>query len=207
MRTRAMVFGLGAVALAVLINLGLFGIASVLSQERALQQDITAPLPVHLIHLPAEEIDREEVIEEIKPPEPVPTPDFTPDLRRSSLTLPPMPAVSVAPDFRFLENSGFAERLIFDAAELDQPPQAIVRTEPPYPYRAQQLEIEGFVQVRLLVAEDGSVNRVSVLVAEPAGVFEESVLQMVPTWRFNPGKVAGHAVASWVISTIAFELH
>jgi protein TonB len=37
-------------------------------------------------------------------------------------------------------------------------------------------------------------------------VFEDSVLQTLPSWKFSPGKVVGEPVSSWVVTTIRFEL-
>jgi protein TonB len=57
-----------------------------------------------------------------------------------------------------------------------------------------------------LVDEEGTVSHVSVLDASPKGVFEDSVLQTLPSWKFSPGKVVGEPVSSWVVTTIRFEL-
>ena len=34
----------------------------------------------------------------------------------------------------------------------------------------------------------------------------DSVLKMLPTWKFSPGKILGEPVSSWVVTTIRFEL-
>ena len=45
-----------------------------------------------------------------------------------------------------------------------------------------------------------------ILEAVPKGYFEDSVLRTVPGWRFEPGRIAGEPVASWVVTTIQFDL-
>jgi protein TonB len=96
--------------------------------------------------------------------------------------------------------------LVFDGVDLDQPPRAVVRTEPPYPYRARRRNVNGTVTVKLLVRADGSVGEVEILAASPPGYFEDAVRQAVPRWRFEPGRLAGEAVPSWAVTTITFDL-
>ena len=53
---------------------------------------------------------------------------------------------------------------------------------------------------------DGSVASVEILSSEPPGVFDDSVRKTAPTWRFEPGRIDGKAVASWVVTDVRFEL-
>jgi protein TonB len=62
------------------------------------------------------------------------------------------------------------------------------------------------VKVKFLVDEEGKVSRVSILESSPKGVFEESVLQTLPSWKFSPGRILGESVSTWVVTTIRFEL-
>ena len=96
--------------------------------------------------------------------------------------------------------------LVFLGSDLDEPPRAVVRTVPPYPYRARQRQVNGTVRVKLLVNADGSISNVEILEASPEGYFEETVLRTVPSWHFEPGHIAGEAVASWVVTTVRFDL-
>jgi len=57
-----------------------------------------------------------------------------------------------------------------------------------------------------VVDEQGTVGQVSVLAAEPEGVFEQSVLRCVAGWRFKPGTIGGVAVKALVEQTITFKL-
>ena len=59
---------------------------------------------------------------------------------------------------------------------------------------------------KFLVDEEGTVSSVSVLDSSPEGVFEDSVLQTLPSWKFSPGRILGEPVSSWVVTTIRFEL-
>ena len=60
--------------------------------------------------------------------------------------------------------------------------------------------------IKLRVEKDGSVGSVEILEATPTGYFEETVLRTVPSWRFQPGIIAGQPVASWVVTTIQFDI-
>jgi protein TonB len=100
------------------------------------------------------------------------------------------------------DNSDF----VFEAYELDQPPQAVVRVPPVYPYKAREQGIEGVVQVKLLINQDGSVGHLEILDARPEGLFEEAVRNAVPQWKFSPGKIDGQTVTAWVVTYVRFTL-
>jgi protein TonB len=96
--------------------------------------------------------------------------------------------------------------MVFVEADLDQPPAPIVRTQPPYPYKARHRGIEGEVTVKFLVQTDGTVTRVEIVSASPQGLFEDAVTDAVVKWRFEPGRIAGQPVAAWVVNTIVFDM-
>lgn len=191
---------------AVAINVLIFSLADLLTLERPMNHDISDPIPVELVSMPAPEMP--ELIEEKKIPDPKPKPrlDFQPQLAPSQpgAVSPDMVQVDVNPDFSSSAFNGAG--LVFDGADLDTPPRALPRTAPPFPYRARQRNVSGSVTVKLKVLANGSVTDVQILDAEPKGYFEETVLKTVPTWRFEPGRIAGEPVASWVVTTIQFDL-
>lgn len=195
----------GSIAVSLLINLGLLGVAAVLSGERPLEQDITAPMPVRLVQLQPTEMPEEQPVPEPEKQEPPPPADFAPDLLELPPTIPSLPRVELPRELGLMDFAAPEGAFVFSVADLDQPPQALVRIEPLYPPRAQRFEVEGWVSVRFLVGQDGSVSDVAILAADPEGFFEQSVLTTVPRWRFQPGKIAGRAVAAWVETTIRFE--
>jgi len=196
-----------AVVLALLMNLLLVGVAALLSRDRALRMEMTDPVAVNLVTVaPPEPPAEEQVREPEKPPE-FERPDFRPDLWQPELSPPaPLAGPSVAIDLGGLDLDALAGEFVFDAADLDQPPRVVARIPPVYPFRARQREIEGHVRVRFLVSQEGQASRVSILEAEPAGLFEESVLQIIPSWRFSPGVIDGQPVTAWMATTVRFEL-
>ena len=59
-------------------------------------------------------------------------------------------------------------------------------TQPQYPSAAREHGIEGWVDMQFLVRKDGSLGDVTVVGAEPVGVFEQSALDAVRRWRYQP---------------------
>lgn len=95
---------------------------------------------------------------------------------------------------------------VFAASQLDRPLAAIAKAAPVYPPAAKRRNIEGWIKVTFLVDEQGQVDRVSVLDAEPEGVFDQAVLRCISSWRFKPGTKGGIAVKAVVEQTITFKL-
>ncbi len=101
----------------------------------------------------------------------------------------------------------FSDQKVFDMKELDKQPQYLSPMQPPYPYKARRLGIEGYVDVRFLVDVNGRPHKLSILRAKPEGEFEESVKKTVPQWRFKPGQKGGRPVNTWVKTRIMFQLN
>ncbi len=59
-------------------------------------------------------------------------------------------------------------------------------TQPQYPVAAREHGIEGWVDVQFLVRKDGSLGDLTVVGAQPVGVFEQSALDAVRRWRYQP---------------------
>lgn len=198
----------GAVAFSLLVNLVLLAIASLLSAKHSRPLDMLDPIAVSLVNLAPPEPPQRREAKEPEKPKPQQKSDFTPDL--------------VQPDFSGdaagmdlgvvidLGNLGGADiggdGFVFEAYELDQAPQPVVRVPPVYPYKAREQGIEGAVQIKMLVNADGTVGQIFILDARPAGLFEDAVMKSVPQWKFNPGTIEGEAVTAWVVTTIRFDL-
>ena len=94
----------------------------------------------------------------------------------------------------------------FAVGDLDAPLTVLVRVPPQYPLRAKYRGVQGWVLVRFVVNEDGSVGNVTVQESQPPGVFDQSVIRCVTGWRFKPGTVEGIPVRAWAETTIRFKL-
>lgn len=112
-----------------------------------------------------------------------------PPLENFSMTAPPEP-----PDLQmdFLES------------ELDSPLTPVYTPRPMFPFRARKMGIEGSVTVLFDINEKGEVTKVTILGAEPEGIFEQEVLRTLPSWKFSHPTVDGRPVRTQRKRTIEF---
>ena len=96
---------------------------------------------------------------------------------------------------------------LFDTGDLDQPLTVISRVPPVYPFRAKAKAIEGWVSVEFTVNEQGRVEDIKILDAEPEKIFDDSVMQCVAAWRFKPGRVNREIVKTRARTRIRFKLN
>ena len=75
-----------------------------------------------------------------------------------------------------------------------------------YPPRAKAKGIEGYVLLSLLISPTGDVERVKVLEANPAGIFEDVAVAGVKTWKFEPASYNGESVRVWAKQRVRFDL-
>ncbi len=66
--------------------------------------------------------------------------------------------------------------------------------EPAYPRAARAKSISGWVDLEFTVTANGLVDAIGVVGAEPAGVFENSAVEALGKWRFEPVRRDGSAV-------------
>jgi protein TonB len=83
---------------------------------------------------------------------------------------------------------------IFNLADLDEQPEAVLRIKPDYPYDLLRAGVPGEAVLELTIAPDGSVRDVIVISATQRA-FGEAARQAVLRWKFKPGKVGGRAVS------------
>jgi protein TonB len=154
---------------------------------------------------------------ESKPPEPEPAaaPDPLADLAPESLSAD----ASVQSSFGlgFGEGGGpaggsgglntDAGTLVGEKTSVDRPARVLQRSAPEYPAAARNKGISGTVTVKILIAASGSVEDAKVENATPPGVFEESALRAVRSWRFEPAMQKGKAVTAWLSQKIRYELN
>jgi protein TonB len=103
-------------------------------------------------------------------------------------------------------DDGTAEDAVMTANTVDVPPRPISQAPPGYPPRARARNIEGYVKLSLLVGDDGGVEKVKVLEAEPAGVFEDDTIAAARTWRFQPAQYRGQSKRVWITIRVPFKL-
>lgn len=93
----------------------------------------------------------------------------------------------------------------FLTRELDVRPGIMTRTEPEYPEAAARRFLSGRVVVRLYIGEDGRVEKVDVLAAEPPGYFEDAAARAFLAARFSPGMKNGRPVKVQMTLEVNFD--
>ena len=205
-----------AAGFALLVNIFLFALLPIFVKSDFEKNDLEIIIPVNLVKITPQKPLSEK---KEKLPEKEPLEKFIPTVRlqhkfpkkqeikmempRLSFEINPrlaggMPVAQPPAPFKFKD--------FYDQGEVEQMPLAIAKIKPLYPYRAKRLNISGKVDVKFLVDEEGYVSNIKIIKSIPAGIFDESVLRALPSWRFSPGKVRGHAVSTWVVTTIEFKL-
>ncbi|MDX3772854.1 energy transducer TonB [Chromatiaceae bacterium AAb-1] len=70
----------------------------------------------------------------------------------------------------------------------------IVRIEPRYPVQAARDGLQGWVRLRFSIMEDGSVDEVEVIEAEPRRVFDREAIRALRRWKYSPKIVDGKPI-------------
>jgi protein TonB len=91
----------------------------------------------------------------------------------------------------------------YTAKQLDVHPAAAWPISPVYPDT--HGDAEGFVTLKLLIDDTGTVREISVVDAQPPGVFEESALAAFRAARFLPGQRNGRTVKSQILIKVTYE--
>ncbi len=118
------------------------------------------------------------------------------------------------PEFASEDITGDASDILGEIADstmsegtVDTKPRAVSRSAMEYPKSAMKKRIKGYVVVNLLIAKDGSVEMAQILESNPAGVFDNSALSGVRSWRFAPAKYKGKPVKVWAKQKIRFDFN
>ena len=202
-----------AVSMALLIYVCLFALLPLLLDRNSVERAYEEITSLNFIRIRPE---MEEPQEEKPPEREKPPPEVLPKL--SQQVPKPRQLKLEMPDLSFEINPKLDMGMavappepepvmdFFDQGEVDQLPMTVFRMKPLYPFRAKRLGIEGSVSVKFLVDAAGRVSRVTILESNPPGIFDESVLKALPSWKFTPGELGGNAVNTWVSTVIQFDL-
>lgn len=207
--------GIGIIVAALVLNLALFGLMPYLLTRNAAAPDRQQEThQINVIRL--KQADSPVKRNNEKPPEPppqrqIPKPQAPkPAAAKLSLPYAVNPRLPGAPDGLTLsvvpaaQIAGPAD--IFSTGDLDLPLAVLVRIPPVYPMSAKNRGTEGWVKVRFIVDENGSVGSVSVLESEPKTIFDDAVVRSVSGWKFKAGTIGGAPVKAWAETVVRFKL-
>ncbi len=72
----------------------------------------------------------------------------------------------------------------------------LVRIQPMYPRGAAERRIEGWVLIRFTISKKGTVKNARMIEAKPPGVFDRAALQAIRKWKYKPKIRNGVPVAT-----------
>lgn len=95
--------------------------------------------------------------------------------------------------------------VIFEEGETDEPAVPLYQPSIPYPDRARDLEIEGVLEVILIIGTEGNVASIEV-VRSPHPSISNAARKVIGTWRFKPARNKGVPVKMRVRQVVEFTL-
>ena len=118
-----------------------------------------------------------------------------------------LPGVS-SEDLNSLQDQllGDTQNVVMTDDSVDSPPRPTYQAPVPYPSSARRKGVEGYVVLSLLISAAGEIEKVQVLEAQPSDMFEDSAVQGVKNWRFEPAQYQGRNVKVWARQRIRFDL-
>ena len=99
------------------------------------------------------------------------------------------------------------EEVVHTAETLDKKPRPVQQTAPRFPNDLRRKGVTGYVILSVYVNAQGIVEAAKVLESKPPGAFDESALEAIRSWRFQPGEYQGGPVGNWSEQRIIYQLN
>ncbi len=209
----------GAVTCTLALNLALFALIPTLMKPSPPPLSLGPMIPqIQLTRLKRKTMEPvkkkpKPIIEKKQPNAPAKAPANRPVLHALALPfeiniqLPGGPQTLVLPDVMGNSLSTLNLSTLFSPGDLDQPLTVLSRIPPVYPFKAKRRGIEGWVDVEFVVTDQGLVEEIKVIAAQPEKIFNKNVIQCLSAWRFKPGTILGETVRTRARTRIRFELN
>jgi periplasmic protein TonB len=145
---------------------------------------------------------------------PVPTPAPTPTPEAKPSPTPSLPSGQVTAekdqDYRCTDDGTLAHLLDQDVAgyspkEVDVKAEITAKPDPGYTREARRVGVQGDVVLKLLLRDDGKLDRVRVVRRLPYGLTENAIRAACGV-KFKPAIKAGQPVSQWVTVQYGFRL-
>ncbi len=92
-----------------------------------------------------------------------------------------------------------------DFVDVTSQPALVSKKDPVYPQAALKAGLEGMVQVKIWVDEQGKSRRVE-LIKSDNEVFNQSAIDAAKQWTFTPAIKDGKPVSVWVVVPFKYKL-
>ena len=96
--------------------------------------------------------------------------------------------------------------VIHTSETVDKEPRPVEQSAPIFPNDLRRKGVEGYVLLSAFVNAQGVVEAAKVLESKPPGVFDDSALEAIRRWRFQPGEYKGEPVSVWIEQRITYRL-
>lgn len=166
----------------------------------------TEPEPPRARTLAAPVASTPEQAQPAEPPDAVPAADAPVTMESPPPAAPPAGAPADAAEHRApVEVTSAVDLTYYSARELDVQPRALREIVPDYPPNADRRRLSGTVRLQIEIEADGRVRDVSVVSANPPGVFEDSARAAFRDARFAPAQRNGRPVRARVLIEVVYE--
>jgi protein TonB len=92
------------------------------------------------------------------------------------------------------------------AREPDYVARYLYNPEPPYPWQARRMGIEGRVVLHVEILQNGGTGRIEIRQSSGHDVLDQTAIKAVTGWRFAPARISGAPIIAWVLVPIIFKL-
>ena len=172
---------------------------------------ILSKTPLVLVDIAFEKTPAKEVVnQKPKPPKKTPNKPKKKKIKPAKKTNIPLKEKPVADTKKTEEKSAVQatsqERPIIPFDKLPESPELLFGNLPEYPTFAWNEEIEAEILVKLLINENGKVEKIEILSGNKEFGFIESIQQSVSEWQFEPIRVKGVPKAFYLITPFQFTL-
>ena len=82
----------------------------------------------------------------------------------------------------------------------------VTQVKPEYPPIALQAGVEGKVILQIVIDEEGNVIQADVILAQPAGIFEDAAVKAIMQWKFKPAKQRDKSIKVCLAWSVEFRL-
>jgi TonB family protein len=96
--------------------------------------------------------------------------------------------------------------VVAEPGVLQRDLEPVATPDPVYPPAAFRQGVGGWVEVEYTVNERGATTDVTVVAAEPRGVFDDAAVAAVAAWKYRPRVVNGRPVAQRTTVTLQFNV-
>lgn len=132
-----------------------------------------------------------------------PAPQARPTSAPGTAADAPKPAPRPAP----AEASATLPDLYFASSEVDIPAQLLEKPPLVYPENPHLWKLHGKVRLRVFIGNNGSVDSVELVSAEPRGHFEEAALAAARQLHYRPAEIRGQPVRNRKLIEVVFDPH